>query len=295
MSFLQKLKSGLSGSASRIGGGITRIFTHRAPDVETLEALEEMLITADLGVHTAARLVEVLRREKFEKESGADPVKEVLLREMVAILAPVAKPIALKERPEVLLVVGVNGNGKTTTIGKLAQQFRQQGKTVMLAACDTFRAAAVEQLQQWAERTGVVCITGAPNADPASVAFKAREEAMAAGVDVLLMDTAGRLQNKKGLMEELVKISRVAKPTQTLMVLDATTGQNALSQVKTFQEMVQVSGLVVTKLDGSAKGGVLLALADQCSLPVHAIGVGEGVEDLQPFDPEAFARSLLEM
>ena len=203
------------------------------------------------------------------------------------------KPITFSHHPELILVVGVNGNGKTTTIGKLAAQYRAEGKKVMVAACDTFRAAAVEQLAMWAERTGSGFIRGAENADPASVAFQAVEKAKAEGADILLLDTAGRLQNKKGLMEELVKIVRVVQPHQTLMVLDATTGQNAVSQVQVFQEMVKVTGLIITKLDGSAKGGVVVALADQFKLPIHAIGVGEGVEDLQVFDADNFAESLL--
>ena len=293
MAFFQKLKSGLGLSANKLGDGITRIFTHQKLDDETLESLEELLISADMGVKTAASLTAELRKEKFEKEGESILIKKSLAGFIAQRLKPLMKPITFSHSPELILVVGVNGNGKTTTIGKLAAQYRAEGKKVMVAACDTFRAAAVEQLAMWAERTGSGFISGAENADPASVAFQAVEKAKAEGADVLLLDTAGRLQNKKGLMEELVKIVRVVQPHQTLMVLDATTGQNAVSQVQVFQEMVKVTGLIITKLDGSAKGGVVVALADQFKLPIHAIGVGEGVDDLQGFDADAFAESLL--
>ncbi len=288
MSFFQKLKSGLGLSANKLGDGITKIFTHAKPAAETLEELEELLIAADMGVKTSASLVSAIAKQRFEK---AEDVSQGLAAEIAARLKSHAKPIALTHAPEIILVVGVNGNGKTTTIGKLAAQFRKEGKKVTLAACDTFRAAAVEQLQMWAERTGASFISGAENADPASVAFQAIEAAKDA--DVILLDSAGRLQNKTGLMDELVKITRVVKPHQTIMVLDATTGQNAVSQVQIFKEKVNVTGLIVTKLDGSAKGGVVVALADQFGLPIHAIGVGEGVDDLQSFDAEEFSKSLL--
>lgn len=299
MSFFQKLKTGLGLSSQKLSSGVTQLFTHRKLDADTLEALEELLITADLGVETAAKLVAELRAEKFEKEIAPEEIRKALAVKITARLQLVAAPLTLSASPTVILMVGVNGNGKTTTIGKLSAQFQQQGKKVMVAACDTFRAAAVEQLAIWAERTGVSIIRGAENADAASVAFKALEAAKAEGADVLLIDTAGRLQNKKGLMEELAKIVRVLKkqdetvPHHTLMVLDATTGQNAVSQVKTFKEMVAITGLIVTKLDGSAHGGVVVALADQFKLPIHAVGVGEGAEDLQNFSPEAFAEALL--
>lgn len=293
MAFFQKLKSGLGLSANKLGDGITKIFTHQKLDAEALEALEELLISADMGVKTAAALATELSKEKFEKDGDSIIVKKALAGFIAERLKPLMKPITFTHSPELILVVGVNGNGKTTTIGKLAAQFRAEGKKVVVAACDTFRAAAVEQLALWAERTGSGFIRGAENADPASVAFQAVEKAKAEGADILLLDTAGRLQNKKGLMEELVKITRVVQPHQTLMVLDATTGQNAVSQVQVFQEMVQVTGLIVTKLDGSAKGGVVVALADQFKLSIHAIGVGEGVDDLQVFDADGFAKSLL--
>ena len=288
MAFFQKLKSGLGLSANKLSDGITKIFTHAKPTEETLEELEELLIAADMGVKTAASLVSAIGKQRFEK---AEDVRQALANEIAKRLTPHAAPITIIHSPEIILVVGVNGNGKTTTIGKLAAQYRAQGKKVTLAACDTFRAAAVEQLKMWAERTGASFISGAENADPASVAFQAVEAAK--DCDVLLLDSAGRLQNKTGLMDELVKITRVVKPHKTIMVLDATTGQNALSQVQIFKEKVSVTGLIVTKLDGSAKGGVVVALADQFQLPIHAIGVGEGVDDLQSFDADQFAASLL--
>lgn len=288
MAFFQKLKSGLGLSANKLSDGITKIFTHTKPAQETLEELEELLIAADMGVKTAASLVSAIAKQRFEK---AEDVRQGLATEIAARLKTYAKPITLTHNPEIILVVGVNGNGKTTTIGKLAAQYRAQGKKVTLAACDTFRAAAVEQLKMWAERTGADFISGAENVDPASVAFQAIEAAKDA--DIVLLDSAGRLQNKTGLMDELMKITRVVKPHQTIMVLDATTGQNALSQVQTFKEKVNVTGLIVTKLDGSAKGGVVVALADQFKLPIHAIGVGEAVDDLHSFDAEDFAKALV--
>lgn len=288
MAFFQKLKSGLGLSANKLSDGITKIFTHAKPAQETLEELEELLIAADMGVKTAASLVNAISKQRFEK---AEDVRQGLATEIAKRLTPHAKPITLTHSPEIILVVGVNGNGKTTTIGKLAAQYRNEGKKVTLAACDTFRAAAVEQLKMWAERTGAAFISGAENVDPASVAFQAIEAAKDA--DIILLDSAGRLQNKTGLMDELMKITRVVKPHQTIMVLDATTGQNALSQVQIFKEKVNVTGLIVTKLDGSAKGGVVVALADQFGLPIHAIGVGEAVDDLQSFDADQLAASLL--
>ena len=288
MAFFQKLKSGLGLSANKLGGGITKIFTHAKPTGETLEELEELLIAADMGVKTSASLVSAIAKQRFEK---AEDVQHGLATEIAKRLTPHAAPITINNSPEIILVVGVNGNGKTTTIGKLAAQYQREGKNVTLAACDTFRAAAVEQLKMWAERTGAGFISGAENADPASVAFQAVEAAK--NCDILLLDSAGRLQNKTGLMDELIKITRVVKPHQTIMVLDATTGQNAISQVQTFKEKVNVTGLIITKLDGSAKGGIVVALADQFGLPIHAIGVGEGIDDLQSFDANQFAASLL--
>jgi len=276
-SWLARLKAGLGRSSSRIGEGIGGIFTRRRLDAAALEELEELLIAADLGVATAARLTAELGRDRFDKEISPEAVKEALAGLIARALEPVARPLALDpaHRPHVILVVGVNGSGKTTTIGKLASLFATAGKKVRLAAGDTFRAAAIEQLQIWGARSGVPVVARASGADPAGLAFDALEQARAAGDDVLLIDTAGRLHNKANLMAELQKVTRVlrkldpAAPHDCLLVLDATTGQNALQQVGTFKELVAVSGLVVTKLDGSARGGVLVALAERYGLPAE--------------------------
>ena len=296
-----RLKDGLSKSSSKLTEGISGIFTKRKLDDEALEELEELLITADLGPTTAAKVTAELARTRFGKEVSPEEVKATLAAEVAKIVGPVAKPLEIDAtlKPHVILVVGVNGTGKTTTIGKLARQFRAEGKTVMLAAGDTFRAAAVSQLKIWGERTGCPVISRDTGADAAGLAFDALEEARRQGVDILLIDTAGRLQNKAGLMEELRKIVRVIKkvdesaPHTTLLTLDATTGQNAHNQVEVFRDMVNVSGLILTKLDGSARGGVLVSLAERFKLPVHAIGIGEGVYDLRPFDADQFAKSLM--
>ncbi|AWJ83745.1 signal recognition particle-docking protein FtsY [Azospirillum sp. TSH58] len=296
-----RLKDGLSKSSSKLTEGISGIFTKRKLDDEALEELEELLITADLGPTTAAKVTAELARTRFGKEVSPEEVKATLAAEVAKIVGPVAKPLVIDAalKPHVILVVGVNGTGKTTTIGKLARQFRAEGKTVMLAAGDTFRAAAVSQLKIWGERTGCPVIARDTGADAAGLAFDALEEARRQGVDILLIDTAGRLQNKAGLMEELRKIVRVIKkvdesaPHTTLLTLDATTGQNAHNQVEVFRDMVNVSGLILTKLDGSARGGVLVSLAERFKLPVHAIGIGEGVYDLRPFDADQFAKSLM--
>ncbi|QCG87651.1 signal recognition particle-docking protein FtsY [Azospirillum sp. TSH100] len=296
-----KLKEGLSKSSSKLTDGITSIFTKRKLDDEALEELEELLITADLGPATAAKVTAELARTRFGKEVSPEEVKATLAAEVSKIVTPVAKPLVLDPalKPHVILVVGVNGTGKTTTIGKLARQFKAEGRSVMLAAGDTFRAAAVSQLKIWGERTGCPVVARDTGADAAGLAYDALERAKAEGVDVLLIDTAGRLQNKTGLMEELRKIVRVIKkldetaPHTTLLTLDATTGQNAHSQVEIFRDMVNVNGLILTKLDGSARGGVLVSLAEKFRIPVHAIGVGEGVYDLRPFDADAFAKSLM--
>ena len=296
-----RLKAGLSRSSSRLTDGIAGIFTRRTLDDEALEALEELLITADLGPATAARLTAELARTRFGKDVSPDEVRRALAEQIAAILAPVAQPLAVADghRPTVILVVGVNGTGKTTTIGKLAAQWRSEGRSVMMAACDTFRAAAIGQLQLWGERAGVPVVSGSQGADAAGLAFDALNRARAEGADILLVDTAGRLQNKAGLMAELEKIGRVLKkqdpaaPHAVLLVLDATTGQNAHAQVEAFRDLVKVTGLIVTKLDGSARGGVLVALAERFGLPVHAVGIGEGIDDLRPFDAEGFARSLM--
>ena len=296
-----RLEAGLTKSSGRLSAGIGAVFTKRRLDDAALEALEELLITADLGVETAARLTQEIARTRFDREVAPEAVRAALAEAIAGILAPVAKPLEISpdHRPHVVLVVGVNGTGKTTTIGKLAKQLGDDGKRVVLAACDTFRAAAIEQLQLWGERTGCEVVAGRPGADPAGLAYDALETARGRGADVLLIDTAGRLHNKAVLMAELDKIRRVLKkldegaPHDCVLVLDATVGQNAHAQVETFGQLVEVTGLVVTKLDGSAKGGVLVALAERFGLPVHAIGVGEGVDDLHPFEAADYARALL--
>jgi fused signal recognition particle receptor len=271
----------------------------RVLDDDMLEQLEELLITTDMGVDTALRVTANMAEGRMGKRLSTQEIKRLLATEIARIMEPVARPMPLYPRkPQVVLVVGVNGSGKTTTIGKLASQFKAAGKTVVIAAGDTFRAAAVEQLQIWGDRAGVPVLTAPEGSDPASLAWDAMEQAERDGTDLLMIDTAGRLQNRTDLMEELAKIVRVIRkkdptaPHNTLLVLDATTGQNALSQVETFQKLADVSGLVMTKLDGTARGGVLVALADKFGLPIHAIGVGEQIDDLAPFDPEEFAAAL---
>lgn len=271
----------------------------RVLDDEMLEQLEELLIASDMGVDTALRVTANMAEGRFGKKLSVEEIKSILSAEITRIMEPVAKPLPLyAKKPQVVLVVGVNGSGKTTTIGKLASQFKAAGKSVVIAAGDTFRAAAVEQLQVWGDRAGVPVLTAPEGSDPASLAFDAMSKAAEINADLLMIDTAGRLQNRADLMEELAKIVRVIRkkdpdaPHNTLLVLDATTGQNALSQVETFKSLADVSGLVMTKLDGTAKGGVLVALADKFGLPIHAIGVGEQIDDLAPFDPEEFARAL---
>ncbi len=300
MSFFSRLKAGLTKSTAKISEGIASIIHKRKLDDTVLAELEDLLISCDLGVATSAQIIENFRRQKFGKEVSDEEIKQSLAEAIATILKPVAQTLTTDSpKPATILVVGVNGNGKTTTIGKLAAQFKAQGKSVMLAACDTFRAAAVEQLQIWGERNNAPVVTGPTNSDPASVAHQALERAKAEQMDILILDTAGRLQNKTGLMEELKKIRRVltkldeTAPQHTLLILDATTGQNAHSQVETFKEMVAITGLIVTKLDGSAKAGVVVALADTFKLPIYAIGVGEKIDDLQPFDPDQFARNLV--
>jgi fused signal recognition particle receptor len=299
--WLRRLRDGLSRTSSQLTGSIAAALTRRKLDQPTLDALEEALISADLGVTTAAKLTARLAEDKFDKEVSDTEVREALADDIAGILASVAVPFTpdTSHRPHVVLVVGVNGSGKTTTIGKLAKFYRDQGLSVMLAAGDTFRAAAVDQIKIWGERTGCPVIAKEPGADAASLAFEALERARHEGADLLLIDTAGRLQNRDDLMGELTKIIRVLRkqdadaPHSCLLVLDATVGQNAHSQVEIFKQMAEVTGLVVTKLDGTARGGVLIALAEKFSLPVHAIGVGEGADDLRPFGAVAFARNLL--
>jgi fused signal recognition particle receptor len=299
--WLARLRAGLSRTSSRLSDGISGIFTGRKLDDAALEDLEDLLITSDLGVETAAKLSAELARTRFDKEVSADEIRTALAAQVTTILGPVAKPLIVDpaHRPHIILVTGVNGSGKTTTIGKLAKQLKEDGKSVMLAAGDTFRAAAIEQLKIWGERSGCPVVSTSQGADAASLAFEAIDRARAENMDVLIIDTAGRLQNREDLMQQLQKVVRVitkqdeTAPHDTLLVLDATTGQNAHSQVQTFQSMCNVTGLIVTKLDGSARGGVLVALAERFALPVHAIGVGEGEDDLRPFEAEAFAKSLV--
>jgi fused signal recognition particle receptor len=299
--FFTRLKEGLARSTQKLTGGITAAFTRRKLDDAALEELEDLLIGADLGHAVARRIIRDFRKTRFGTEVTATEVREALAKEIAAILAPVARPLVLDtgKKPHVILVAGVNGTGKTTTIGKFAQHYRDQGLRPILVAGDTFRAAAVEQLQIWGERSGAAVIAGAPNADAAGLAYTALTKAQAEGADVLLIDTAGRLHNKSALMEELQKIIRVLRkqdataPHSVLLVLDATTGQNAVQQVKVFAEMVAVTGLVVTKLDGSARGGIVVALAEEFGLPIHAVGVGEQAGDFRPFDAADFAKGLV--
>ena len=325
MSFFKKLKDRMFRSSDKIAGSLEalvdeapeaseaadkpglvgRLFgagdePRRVMDDAMLESLEETLIEADMGVDTAMRVAANLAEGRMGRRVGATELKTALAAEVARIMEPVARPMPLyPKRPQVVLVVGVNGSGKTTTIGKLASQFKAAGKSVVIAAGDTFRAAAVEQLQVWGTRAGVPVLTAPEGSDPASLAFDAMTRAQETGADLLLIDTAGRLQNRADLMEELAKIVRVIRkkdetaPHNTLLVLDATTGQNAVAQVEIFRKIADVSGLVMTKLDGTAKGGVLVSLADKFGLPIHAIGVGEQIDDLSPFDPQDFARALV--
>ncbi|WP_297591126.1 signal recognition particle-docking protein FtsY [Roseibium sp.] len=300
LSWFQRLKKGLSRSSSSLTEGITSIFTKRKLDASMLEELEDILIQADLGVDTAMAITDRLSDGRYNKEISPEEVREILSEEVEKVLEPVAQPLDLDigKKPHVVLMVGVNGTGKTTTIGKLSQKLRAEGKTVMLAAGDTFRAAAVEQLKIWGERTGAEVIARDTGADAAGLAFDAMKEAQEKDVDVLLIDTAGRLQNRAELMDELEKVIRVIKkhdpeaPHSVLLTLDATTGQNALNQVEIFGKVAGVTGLVMTKLDGTARGGILVAIAAKHGMPVHFIGVGEGVADLEPFSAKDFASAI---
>ncbi len=299
-SWFGRLKTGLSRSSGKISDGITGIFTKRRLDDEALHELEEVLISADLGWGLAQEATKRLRYAKFNQEVSPEEVRQTLAQIIEPFLLPVERPFVLDpaRKPNVVLVVGANGSGKTTTIGKLAKLYRDEGKSVILAAGDTFRAAAVEQLQIWSERAGVPVLTAAPGADPAGLAFEALEKAQRDRADLLLVDTAGRLHNKADLMAELQKIQRVLKkldataPHAVLLVLDATIGQTALQHIQTFRDLIGITGIVITKLDGSARGGVLVALAEMYSIPVPFIGIGEGIDDLRPFEAAAFARGL---
>ncbi|MBS0252079.1 MAG: signal recognition particle-docking protein FtsY [Proteobacteria bacterium] len=299
-SWFQRLKSGLGKTSSKLTTGITDLFSKRKLDAETLDDLEDLLIQSDLGLETTSRITAAIGKGRFEKGISAEEVRSILSDEVERVLAPVAKPLVIdpSRKPHVIMMVGVNGTGKTTTIGKLATKFKSEGKSVLLAAGDTFRAAAIDQLKVWGERTGCPVVARDVGGDSSGLAFDALKQAQASGADVLLLDTAGRLQNKQVLMEELEKVTRVLKkldpsaPHDVVLVLDATTGQNALQQVEVFRDRAGVTGLVMTKLDGTARGGILVAIAAKFGLPVHAIGVGESADDLQPFSAQDFADAI---
>ena len=301
--WLAKLGLGLKKSSQKISGGISDIFTKKRIDAETLAELEDLLISADMGVKASAKIAAAFGKKRFDKELDEKDIRRELAAEIEKILKPWEKSLIIgaEKKPFVVLMVGVNGAGKTTTIGKLASKLSAQGKKVSMIAGDTFRAAAVEQLQVWGKRCGVRVFAKETGADAASVAYEGLQEAVKCGDDVVFIDTAGRLQNKAGLMEELKKVVRVIKkilpeaPHATLLTIDATTGQNALAQVQAFKEIIEVSGLIVTKLDGSAKGGILTAISEECGTPVHFIGVGEGIDDLDEFNAADYARNLLDV
>jgi len=295
-----RLFGGFRKTSDRLGENLTGLFSRAALDRETLDQIEEALIASDLGPATAARIRERLAGEAFEKGLDERGLREIVAQEIEKVLAPVAKPLEIEAfpRPQVILVIGVNGSGKTTTIAKLARWLKEQDYAVMLVAGDTFRAAAIGQLQVWADRVGVPIISGKEGGDAAGLVYEGVKQGTATGIDVLIVDTAGRLQNKTGLMDELAKIRRVlgrlnpAAPHDVLLVLDATTGQNGLGQIEIFKETAGVTGLIMTKLDGTARGGVLVAAAERYGMPVHAIGVGEGIDDLKPFDAAEVARAI---
>jgi fused signal recognition particle receptor len=298
--FFERLKEGLSRSTSGLSDNITGIFTRRKLDAESIAQLEEALIKADMGIALASKLSRAVGEGRYGAEISDYDVREILRGEIASVLRPIEKPFSIDaaKRPFVILVAGVNGGGKTTTIGKIAKKLTKNGAKVVLAAGDTFRAAAIEQLTVWGKRAGAEVVARPAGSDAAGLVFEALETARARGADVLIVDTAGRLQNKAGLMAELEKIVRVIRkldataPHATLLVLDATTGQNTIGQVDAFQSVVPLTGLVMTKLDGTAKGGILAALAQKFTIPVHYIGVGEGEDDLQPFNAENFAKAI---
>ena len=299
-SWSDRLFGGFRQTSERLTENLSGIVTKAKLDDAQLDAIEDALILSDLGPRAAARIRDKLATERFDRGLDDATIKQAVADEIAAILRPVAKPLEIVAfpRPQVILVIGVNGSGKTTTIAKLAHLFQEQDYGVMLAAGDTFRAAAIGQLRVWAERIDVPIIAGAGGGDPASIVFDAVKAATERGTDVLIVDTAGRLQNKRELMEELAKIRRVLgrinpdAPHDVVLVLDATNGQNALQQIEIFKEVAGVTGLIMTKLDGTARGGVLVAAAEQFGLPIHAIGVGERIDDLRPFDPELVARVI---
>ena len=299
-SWYERMRLGFRKTSDRLGDNLTGLITRSALDAATLDGIEEALVASDLGPRTAAKVRARLAGERFERGISEGAIREIVAEELEKILTPVAEPLEIDAfpRPQVILVVGVNGSGKTTTIAKLAHLFQEQDYSVLLAAGDTFRAAAIEQLRIWADRAGVPIIAGPEGSDSSAIVFDGVKKATAEGIDVLIVDTAGRLQNKKDLMDELAKIRRVlgrlnpAAPHDVVLVLDATIGQNTLSQIEVFREVAGVTGLVMTKLDGTARGGVLVAAADSYGLPIHAIGVGEGMDDLRPFDPAEAARAI---
>jgi len=298
-SWREKLFGGLKRTSEKLGTNLTGVFTKAALDEQTLDEIEEALIVSDLGPAMAMRIRDRLAEGKFNKMLTEEYIREIIAEEVEKVLIPVAKPLAFKaNRPQVILVIGVNGSGKTTTIAKLAKRFQEQGRSVMLAAGDTFRAAAIGQLKVWAERIGVPIVSGKEGGDAAGLAFEAVKQATEQNIDILIVDTAGRLQNRTELMDELAKIRRVlgrldpTSPQDVVLVLDATTGNNALSQIEVFKEVAQVTGLVMTKLDGTARGGMLVAAAEKYGLPIHAIGVGETIDDLRPFDPADMAKAI---
>jgi fused signal recognition particle receptor len=299
-SWYERMRLGFRKTSDRLGDNLTGLLTRSALDDATLDEIEEALVASDLGPRTAAKVRARLAEERFERGISETAIRDIVAQELEKILQPVAEPLEIDAfpRPQVILVVGVNGSGKTTTIAKLAHLFVEQDYSVLLAAGDTFRAAAIEQLRIWADRAGVPIIAGAEGSDSSAIVYDAVKKATAEGIDVLIVDTAGRLQNKKDLMDELAKIRRTlgrlnpAAPHDVVLVLDATIGQNTLSQIEVFREVAGVTGLVMTKLDGTARGGVLVAAADSYGLPIHAIGVGEGMDDLRPFDPAEAARAI---
>ncbi|GAK44261.1 signal recognition particle-docking protein FtsY [Tepidicaulis marinus] len=299
-SLFKRMKEGLQRSTQALSEGVSGIFTKRKLDGETLQELEDLLIMADMGLDQAAAIAEAVGKGRYNKEVSPEEIREILAEEIAAVLAPVEKPFEIdsSKKPFIVLVTGVNGSGKTTTIGKIGAKLKAEGKSVMFAAGDTFRAAAIDQLKIWGERIGAPVVETKVGGDAAGLAFEAIDRAKAEGTDVLLIDTAGRLQNKAGLMAELEKVVRVIKkrdpeaPHLSLLVLDATTGQNAINQVEVFKETAGLTGLIMTKLDGTARGGILVALAGRFGLPVHLIGVGEGIDDLQSFNAKNFARAI---
>lgn len=301
LGWFSRLKQGLKKSSSALTEGITGIFTKKRLDASTLEELEDLLIMSDLGVAVSARVCERLAKNRFDKSISAEEVQQALAEEIGEIMGDVAKPLEVngENTPHVILIVGVNGAGKTTTIGKMAKQFKNQGKSVMLAAGDTFRAAATQQLQIWGQRNNIPVVVGKEGCDAAGLIYDAIEKARNTNTDILMVDTAGRLQNKGYLMDELKKIIRVISkfdqtaPHNTVLILDATTGQNAVLQTEVFLEMAGITGIIMTKLDGTARGGVLVACAEKFRLPIHAIGVGETIDDLQPFDASDFSKMLV--